>query len=271
MAELAGGRGAALELAASGGEDYELLVALPPERLADAPRGGGARRARQLTEIGYVAEGRGRGPEAAGRRRDPAARLRPEARVPLRLGLSRLGRVLGLRRLVPSGTSPSAASRLRLARAWRRTEISPSTGDLAGGPLRAWRPSATIATPARRPGSRAAPARRRSGRRRASAAGRARRPRRHRSGPARFATSATSGSSAEQERAPRRADGPARPGRSEEPGLQAERDQQRQIGIHDPDAERGQAGEQHGRRGGRSAAAPGGGGRRGRMKNAIAQ
>ena len=58
LEELAGGRGAALELAASGGEDYELLVALPPERLADA-REAVERNDTALTEIGYVSEGEG--------------------------------------------------------------------------------------------------------------------------------------------------------------------------------------------------------------------
>ena len=58
LEELAGGRGAALELAASGGEDYELLVALPPKRLADA-REAVERNDTALTEIGYVSEGEG--------------------------------------------------------------------------------------------------------------------------------------------------------------------------------------------------------------------
>jgi len=58
--EVAGGLGAALELAATGGEDYELLVTLPPGRIgaaseAVAEAGAGS----ALTEIGYVAEGRG--------------------------------------------------------------------------------------------------------------------------------------------------------------------------------------------------------------------
>jgi thiamine-monophosphate kinase len=58
LEEVAGGQGAALELAASGGEDYELLVTLPPERIGAASdavaQAGGV-----LTEIGNVAEGRG--------------------------------------------------------------------------------------------------------------------------------------------------------------------------------------------------------------------
>ncbi len=58
VAEVAGGSGAALELAASGGEDYELLVTLPPDRLAAASEGV-AEAGSVLTEIGYVAEGQG--------------------------------------------------------------------------------------------------------------------------------------------------------------------------------------------------------------------
>ena len=57
LEEVAGGSGPALELAASGGEDYELLVALPPDRMAAletlANTGAG------LTEIGYVTSGQG--------------------------------------------------------------------------------------------------------------------------------------------------------------------------------------------------------------------
>jgi thiamine-monophosphate kinase len=58
IVEVAGDRRAALELAASGGEDYELLVSVPPERaevaaVAVAEVGG------RLTQIGYVTEGRG--------------------------------------------------------------------------------------------------------------------------------------------------------------------------------------------------------------------
>ena len=58
LEELAGGRGAALELAATGGEDYELLVALPAE-LLPAAKEAVERRGTELTEIGYVAEGEG--------------------------------------------------------------------------------------------------------------------------------------------------------------------------------------------------------------------
>ena len=58
LEELAGGRGAAVELAASGGEDYELLVALPTERLA-AAKEAVERNGTELTEIGYVTEGEG--------------------------------------------------------------------------------------------------------------------------------------------------------------------------------------------------------------------
>jgi thiamine-monophosphate kinase len=48
-----------LELAASGGEDYELLAALPPERLADASIGIGEAAETTLTPIGEVAAGEG--------------------------------------------------------------------------------------------------------------------------------------------------------------------------------------------------------------------
>lgn len=58
LEELAGGRGAALELAATGGEDYELLVTLPPKRLA-AAKEAVERKGTELTEIGYVAGGDG--------------------------------------------------------------------------------------------------------------------------------------------------------------------------------------------------------------------
>jgi thiamine-monophosphate kinase len=58
VAEVAGGEGAGLELAAGGGEDYELLAAIPVEDFARATaavrEAGGV-----LTEIGYVAEGQG--------------------------------------------------------------------------------------------------------------------------------------------------------------------------------------------------------------------
>ncbi len=46
-----------LELAVSGGEDYELLAALPPERLAEAASAIGAAAETTLTQIG---DGRGR-------------------------------------------------------------------------------------------------------------------------------------------------------------------------------------------------------------------
>jgi thiamine-monophosphate kinase len=58
VAEVAGGGGAALELAASGGEDFELLVAVPRERF-DAAAQAVADAGTRLTEIGYVTEGRG--------------------------------------------------------------------------------------------------------------------------------------------------------------------------------------------------------------------
>jgi thiamine-monophosphate kinase len=58
VAEVAGGRNEGLELAASGGEDYELLVTLPPDRLA-AAASAVAEAGSKLTEIGYVAEGQG--------------------------------------------------------------------------------------------------------------------------------------------------------------------------------------------------------------------
>lgn len=58
VAEVAGSVGAALELAVSGGEDYELLVAIPEEALVRAVaavrEAGGT-----LTEIGYVTNGEG--------------------------------------------------------------------------------------------------------------------------------------------------------------------------------------------------------------------
>jgi thiamine-monophosphate kinase len=58
LEEVAGSGGAALELAASGGEDYELLVTLTPERLAAASEAV-AKEGTELTEIGYVVEGQG--------------------------------------------------------------------------------------------------------------------------------------------------------------------------------------------------------------------
>jgi thiamine-monophosphate kinase len=48
-----------LELAASGGEDYELLAALPPDRLRDASTGIGDAAETTLTPIGEVAAGAG--------------------------------------------------------------------------------------------------------------------------------------------------------------------------------------------------------------------
>jgi thiamine-monophosphate kinase len=58
VAEVAGGDGAGLELAVGGGEDYELLAAIPEEafvRATSAVREAGG----VLTEIGYVAAGQG--------------------------------------------------------------------------------------------------------------------------------------------------------------------------------------------------------------------
>ncbi len=58
VSEVAGGDGAALELAAGAGEDYELLAVIPAEafvRATAAVREAGG----LLTEIGYVTEGRG--------------------------------------------------------------------------------------------------------------------------------------------------------------------------------------------------------------------
>jgi thiamine-monophosphate kinase len=56
--EVAGSREAALELAAGGGEDYELLVALPRDKLEEAA-GATAEAGSRLTEIGYATEGQG--------------------------------------------------------------------------------------------------------------------------------------------------------------------------------------------------------------------
>jgi thiamine-monophosphate kinase len=56
--EIAGGSGPALELAATGGEDYELLVALPPDRMSPAKEAVG-KAGTELTEIGYVTGGKG--------------------------------------------------------------------------------------------------------------------------------------------------------------------------------------------------------------------
>jgi thiamine-monophosphate kinase len=58
VAAAAGGEGAALELAASGGEDYELLVTMPRDRI-EAAREAIGRDDSSLTEIGYAAEGQG--------------------------------------------------------------------------------------------------------------------------------------------------------------------------------------------------------------------
>ncbi len=51
-------RGGAVELAALGGEDFELLATLPPDRLDDARAAVGAG-GLELTEIGYVTDGEG--------------------------------------------------------------------------------------------------------------------------------------------------------------------------------------------------------------------
>jgi thiamine-monophosphate kinase len=58
VAEVAGGDEAALELAASGGEDFELLVTVPREHF-DAAAQAVTDAGLKLTEIGYVAEGHG--------------------------------------------------------------------------------------------------------------------------------------------------------------------------------------------------------------------
>jgi thiamine-monophosphate kinase len=58
VAEVAGGDEAALELAASGGEDFELLVTVPREHF-DAATQAVTDAGLKLTEIGYVAEGHG--------------------------------------------------------------------------------------------------------------------------------------------------------------------------------------------------------------------
>jgi thiamine-monophosphate kinase len=58
VAEVAGGDGAALELAAGGGEDYELLVTMPPDRM-EAARDAVAEAGSSLSEIGYATEGQG--------------------------------------------------------------------------------------------------------------------------------------------------------------------------------------------------------------------
>jgi thiamine-monophosphate kinase len=60
VAEIAAGVGRdPLELAASGGEDYELLAALPPERLAEASTRIGEAAETTLTPIGTVLGGEG--------------------------------------------------------------------------------------------------------------------------------------------------------------------------------------------------------------------
>jgi thiamine-monophosphate kinase len=60
VAEVAGSGDAALELAASGGEDFELLVTVPRERFKAAAQAV-ADAGSELTEIGYVTEGQGVG------------------------------------------------------------------------------------------------------------------------------------------------------------------------------------------------------------------
>jgi thiamine-monophosphate kinase len=60
VAEVAGGEQAALELAASGGEDFELLVAVPREHFATAAQAVNDAGS-ELTEIGYVTAGQGVG------------------------------------------------------------------------------------------------------------------------------------------------------------------------------------------------------------------
>lgn len=60
VAEIAAAAGREpLELAASGGEDYELLAALPPDRLADASIRIGEAAETTLTQIGEVEAGKG--------------------------------------------------------------------------------------------------------------------------------------------------------------------------------------------------------------------
>jgi thiamine-monophosphate kinase len=58
LEEVSGGSGPAVELAASGGEDYELLVALPPDRMKAASEAM-AKTGTELTEIGYATSGHG--------------------------------------------------------------------------------------------------------------------------------------------------------------------------------------------------------------------
>jgi thiamine-monophosphate kinase len=55
---LAGGERQALELAASGGEDFELLASVPSDRLDEA-REAVSTAGSELTEVGYVTEGEG--------------------------------------------------------------------------------------------------------------------------------------------------------------------------------------------------------------------
>jgi thiamine-monophosphate kinase len=60
LAEVAAAAGREpLELAVSGGEDYELLAALPPERLAEAASGIGEAAEATLTQVGEVLDGEG--------------------------------------------------------------------------------------------------------------------------------------------------------------------------------------------------------------------
>ena len=53
-----GGAGRALRAALSGGEDYELLLAVPPDRVAAALRAASGVGV-PLTEVGRLARGRG--------------------------------------------------------------------------------------------------------------------------------------------------------------------------------------------------------------------
>ncbi|HET6997078.1 MAG TPA: thiamine-phosphate kinase [Solirubrobacterales bacterium] len=60
LAEIAAAAGRdPLELAVSGGEDYELLAALPPERLGDAAVAIGQAAEATLTQVGEATEGQG--------------------------------------------------------------------------------------------------------------------------------------------------------------------------------------------------------------------
>jgi thiamine-monophosphate kinase len=58
LEQVAGSLEEAVKLAATGGEDYELLVALPPDRMAAASEAV-AKTGTELTEIGYVTNGQG--------------------------------------------------------------------------------------------------------------------------------------------------------------------------------------------------------------------